>query len=258
MYKHTGIAALALLVTACGVPQPRSPTSQPPGGSGAAMTAGSVGVPTAPPIGAATPTGEGSALPPAGEYRIDPARSELRLLVYRAGPLANLGHNHVMVNRALGGAVSVRRDLADCSITLTVPVGAFVVDDAALRREEGADFAGDVPDEAKLGTLHNMLSAALLNADAHPTLSLRSTAIAAAGGVLRASFAVSIAGHEAAISVPFELKALPHAVSASGSIELRQTGLGLTPYSLMLGALQVQDLMRVKFSIVAVAVARGP
>jgi hypothetical protein len=36
-----------------------------------------------------------------------------------------------------------------------------------------------------------------------------------------------------------------------GSLELRQTALGLTPYSLMLGALQVQDAMTVKFSIVA-------
>jgi hypothetical protein len=37
-----------------------------------------------------------------------------------------------------------------------------------------------------------------------------------------------------------------------GSFELRQTALGLTPFSLMLGALQVQDAMRIKFEIVAV------
>jgi hypothetical protein len=35
-------------------------------------------------------------------------------------------------------------------------------------------------------------------------------------------------------------------------MELRQSGVGLTPYSLMLGALQVQDTMTVKFKIVAV------
>jgi len=32
---------------------------------------------------------------------------------------------------------------------------------------------------------------------------------------------------------------------------LRQTALGLTPYSLMLGALQVQDAITIKFNIVA-------
>jgi len=40
-------------------------------------------------------------------------------------------------------------------------------------------------------------------------------------------------------------------LSASGSFELRQSALGLTPYSLMLGALQVQDAMTVKFRLVA-------
>jgi hypothetical protein len=35
-------------------------------------------------------------------------------------------------------------------------------------------------------------------------------------------------------------------------LELRQSTLGLTPYSLMLGALQVQDALTVKFKIVAV------
>ena len=42
-------------------------------------------------------------------------------------------------------------------------------------------------------------------------------------------------------------------LSATGVLELRQSALGLTPYSLMLGALQVQDQMTVKFKIVAVA-----
>jgi hypothetical protein len=34
-------------------------------------------------------------------------------------------------------------------------------------------------------------------------------------------------------------------------MELRQSAVGLAPYSLMLGALQVQDAMTVKFKIVA-------
>jgi hypothetical protein len=40
-------------------------------------------------------------------------------------------------------------------------------------------------------------------------------------------------------------------LSATGSLELRQSNLGLTPYSLMMGALQVQDAMTIKFKIVA-------
>ena len=41
-------------------------------------------------------------------------------------------------------------------------------------------------------------------------------------------------------------------LTATGTLELRQSALGLAPYSLMLGALQVQDAMTIKFKIVAV------
>ena len=40
-------------------------------------------------------------------YRVDENQSELRVLVYRAGAMARLGHNHVLVNRALCGAGSL-------------------------------------------------------------------------------------------------------------------------------------------------------
>jgi len=40
-------------------------------------------------------------------------------------------------------------------------------------------------------------------------------------------------------------------LEASGEFPLRQSELGLTPFSAMLGALQVQDEMRVSFHIVA-------
>jgi hypothetical protein len=37
----------------------------------------------------------------------------------------------------------------------------------------------------------------------------------------------------------------------SGELPIKQTDLGLTPFSAMLGALQVQDELRVRFRIVA-------
>ena len=65
------------------------------------------------------------------------------------------------------------------------------------------------------------------------------------------ALAISVAGHESKIDVPFVLESDPDHLSATGSVELRQSALGLTPYSLMLGALQVQDAMTIKFRIVA-------
>jgi polyisoprenoid-binding protein YceI len=191
-------------------------------------------------------------------YRIDESRSELRILVYRAGPLARLGHNHVMVNRSLDGAVTLA-DAPDASeFRLTVPVAGFVVDDAQARREEGSDFDAQVPEDARAGTLQNMRSASVLDADEFPLITVESVAFsaaAAAGGAdpMVATVAINVAGHESRIEVPFTVQWDSNHLSANGSSQIRQSALGLTPYSLMLGALQVQDAMTIKFKIVAVA-----
>ena len=231
MLKNLSVGALALLLAACGGLKPRH---------------------------AAPPSPEESVsrpgLPPGRIYHVDEKQSELRVLVYRAGPLARFGHNHVIVNHAIRGVVSVADGAGESVFRLSLPAAGFVVDDTEARREEGADFEGDTPDDAKSGTLHNMLSAALLDADEFPMITVNSVAVAAAqdgSGASSAAVAISVAGHESTIDVPFTLQLDSRRVSATGSLELRQSVLGLTPYSLMLGALQVQDAITIKFDIVA-------
>jgi hypothetical protein len=248
VFKKLSIGLLALLLAACGAPRPRHAPPQNPVES------------------PSTPN-----LPVSGRvYRIDESHSELRILVYRAGPLAHLGHNHVIINRSLHGVVNVAA--GGSAFSVEVPVGGFVVDDAQARSEEGPDFAAAVPDDAKSGTLRNMLGTALLDADEFPTIVVKGAAAAgpqgaphagvqdAAGagvqggpssGDMIVAMAISVAGHESTIEVPLNLQSDSNHLSVSRSLELRQSALGLTPYSLMLGALQVQDAMTIKFNIVA-------
>jgi hypothetical protein len=187
---------------------------------------------------------------PGKTYRIDEAQSELRVLVYRAGPLARLGHNHVVVNRSLQGAVKMAGGKS--GFWLNVPAKGFVVDGAEARREEGADFAADVPDDAKSGTLEHMLGAAVLEAGEFPEISVTGIAGPPGARPMVVAVTVRVAGHESTLEVPFTLDIESGSLSASGSLEVRQSALGLTPYSLMLGALQVQDALTVKFKIAAV------
>jgi len=186
---------------------------------------------------------------PGKTYGINQEQSELRVLVYRAGALARLGHNHVMVNRSLHGAAKVAGSAS--GFWMTVPARSFVVDDLQARREEGADFAADVPDDAKAGTLEHMLSAAVLDAGEFPDIAVSGIAGPADGRPMTATVTVRIAGHESSVVAPFTLDVGSGRLTAAGSLELRQSALGLTPYSLMLGALQVQDALTVKFKIVA-------
>ena len=186
-------------------------------------------------------------LPAPGAYQIDSGESELKLLVYRAGPLANLGHNHVLVNHHVTGQAQIGTNISSSSFSLKVPVEDFVVDETEARREEGGDFPGEIPEDARSGTRRNMLGPALLNAAEYPVISVTCTAIDDAEGNLTAYLTVSVAGQDAKVTAPFTLTSDAHHLTAVGSVELRQTAIGLKPYSLMHGALQVQDAVRVKF-----------
>jgi hypothetical protein len=233
VFRNFGIGVLALALAACGVPKPREGGPQHP----------------------QEPVRPADLQLPGKIYRVDAGQSELKVLVYRAGPLARLGHNHVVVNRALRGTVSLAEGAA--AFHLTVPTAGFAVDDAQARGEEGLDFAADVPDGAKSGTLQNMLGAAVLDAGEFPVITVDSVAVRGAQGATEsgpmiATVSISVAGHESTVQVPFALQSDSSRLSATGSLGLRQSDLGLTPYSLMLGALQVQDQMTIKFKIVAV------
>jgi hypothetical protein len=163
--------------------------------------------------------------------------------------MANLGHNHVMVNRAMTGFVQVGSDIAASSFFLSVPVEDFEVDEPKARLEEGSDFPGDIPEDARSGTRRNMLSAALLNAAQFPLITVTGVTFTGTLSAPSADLTISVAGHSADISAPCTLQGDAHQLTATGSMELRQTAIGLTPYSLLHGALQVQDVMRLKFSI---------
>jgi hypothetical protein len=225
VFNRIAVAVLVLGLSACAAHPRRPPAPHQPG---AAL----------------------QSLPPPGAYEIDSHASELKVLVYRAGPLANLGHNHVMVSHSVMGRVQIGSSISASSFSLEVPVESFVVDESQERREEGSDFPGDIPEDAKSGTRRNMLSAAVLNAAEFPGITVTSVSLSGTPDALSAELTVSVAGREAQISAPCSLTGDAHTLTAVGSMELRQTALGLTPYSLLHGALQVQDAMQLKFSIV--------
>ena len=234
MRKHLNAAALALLLAACGAPPARVSSTHP------------AATPPAPPP-ASAPAAHGAA------YRIDASHSELRLLVYRAGVMAKLGHDHVIVNRALEGSVTYSGDLAGAAFFLIVPTSGFVVDEDAARRQEGADFSEQIDADAKAGTLHNMLGPAVLDAQGHPAITVRSVSVATAASGAQATVRVSVAGHESSLVVPFTVDTLPGRLHAQVDFTVRETSLGLTPFSIFLGALRVEDQVRVKLDLVALS-----
>jgi hypothetical protein len=133
--------------------------------------------------------------------------------------------------------------------------------------------------DAKAGTLHNMLGPAVLDAQGHPAISVRSVSIEAATGgaqasgvaqatggaqamgaaqatggaqVAQATVSVSVAGHESSLVVPFTVESGSGRLHARVDFSVQQTRLGLAPFSVFLGALRVEDQLHVKLDLVAV------
>jgi len=193
-------------------------------------------------------------------YDVVPEASLLLILVYRAGALASAGHNHVIASHDLTGTLYVPPELTRGSFELHVPVATLTVDEAALRAQQpGSDFPPDVSEGAKEGTRRNMLGTALLDAAQYPDMVLSGVGIGPAAPVVAAAAARAVTvgiestvrGAQRTFTVPVCYRLVDDALIAEGDFPLRQTALGLTPFSAMLGALQVQDEMRVRFRILA-------
>ena len=194
-----------------------------------------------------------AAVPAGPAYRIDPARSELRILAYKSGALARLGHNHVIESHELVGEVHLASAgvLAGAAFSTTVPVAGFIVDASASRREEGADFAS-VPSSADIeGTRKNLLGPGVLDAAAFPTLTVDGTTSVTAAGVT-AHARLLVHGHASTIEVPLSVTQGPQLLTIRGGFGVAQSSLGMTPFSVGLGALSVRDELEVRFTIVAV------
>ena len=179
--------------------------------------------------------------------------SLLKILAYRGGTLSKVGHNHVIASHNVSGTFYVPDDISRSTFELDVPVAQLTIDEPELRAEEGPDFPTDVSDSAKEGTRRNMLSEALLSATLYPDITLVSQRIdaTAAGSRVRADVQVTVRGQTHTLSVPVNYSLVNGELTASGDLLIKQTDLGLTPFSAMLGALAVQDELRVKFRIVA-------
>ena len=190
-------------------------------------------------------------------YDVATSESLLTILAYRGGALAKAGHNHVIASHDLAGTVYIPADRSRTTFEIHFPVAGLTIDESQLRSAEGPDFPPDVPDSAKEGTRRNMLSEALLNGAAFPDITLAGLRVTEHPpvGPTEADVQMVIRDQTHSATVPIRYEVSDSTLTVTGEFPLKQSDLGLTPYSALLGALQVQDEMHVKFRVVAHAAA---
>ena len=177
--------------------------------------------------------------------------SLIQIFAYRGGTLARVGHNHVIASRNLQGDVRLTDDMRQSQFDLTIPVTLLTIDEPDLRAAAGDEFASEVPDSAREGTRKNLLSESLLDGERFPGIQLRLSALEVNGDHYEASIDITIKARRHTVRVPLALAVTADALTASGELRLQQSELGLTPFSVMLGALTVQDELRVMFAVTA-------
>jgi YceI-like protein len=186
-------------------------------------------------------------------FDVASGESLLSILAFRGGTLAKVGHNHVIASHDVSGTFYVPDEVSHSTFELRFPVGQLAIDEPDLRAQEGPDFPKDVPDSAKEGTRRNMLSEALLNGAQYEDITLVSQHIETTtpGSQVRADVQITVRGQTHTVSVPVRYSLSNGVLTAEGDLPLKQSDLGLTPFTAMLGALAVQDEMRVRFHFVA-------
>jgi polyisoprenoid-binding protein YceI len=196
---------------------------------------------------------------PAGstEYRVSGQESTLQILVYRGGPMARLGHNHVIASHHLEGTVYAMEDPQRTRFDLSFPVAELTVDEPAMREEAGPDFAVLVPQSAREGTRNNLLSPALLDGAIYPTIRLRALDVLPATEGYDVGVEITIKDQVHSVRVPVTLRQDDRAITASGEFPLKQSALGLKPFTAAMGALAVVDEMRVRFEVVSFQALRA-
>jgi polyisoprenoid-binding protein YceI len=200
--------------------------------------------PTAP----ITPAATGSIPTEITHYRIE-SSSLLHILVYRGGPLARLGHNHVISSHDLQGTLAFNPQLGQSNFTISLPVQKLTVDEASERAMEGEDFSAAVPDDAREGTRGNLLRAEVLDGEHFPTIALQSLRINGTPTTPILTLLVTLKASAREVIVPVQVAFAPQSLTASGEFAIKQTDFGITPFSIGMGALQVRDEVRIRFRI---------
>jgi hypothetical protein len=185
-------------------------------------------------------------------YIVDAGASDLHWLVYKAGTLSRLGHNHTIAAGDLRGSVwKSEANLAAARFELEFSAASLVIDDPALRSTLGEEFSSVPSANDIAGTRTNMLSERVLNGEQYPTVRIVGMGLAARDGKETMAVTVELLGRSVPLTIPTRVTVDGDLITASGEFELNHADLGMKPFSVMMGALQVGEKLSFTYSITA-------
>lgn len=225
---------------------------------GAAVLAGCGGTPrpSAAPAGAVASTAQNRAngppvTPPAGGrlWRLDAGASQLRIVVFRGGAAARLGHHHIVqAARCEGWLWLPEQGLEGAQGRIDVPLAELQLDEPAWRQAAGGEFdERPLSAEDRAATLRNLLR--VLKVDAHPKASLQLQALGGAAPWWLAEAGLSVGGGLASLRVALDARQHGANLRTAGRLPLRHADLDLEPFSVLGGLLAVREELVLDFDL---------
>lgn len=184
-------------------------------------------------------------------YEVLPDLTDIRFLVFRAGALARLGHNHVVQARQVRGEILVAPEMRRSRFFIEIPVKDFRVDDESARMDEGGEFTPQPDEEAVAATTGNMLGKQVLDAASYPTIEINSVALTGPEWGPDVTVRIGMRGVEREIVVPTAVELQRGTLIVTATFSVRQSDFGIAPMRVLGGALQVDDMVKVRMRIVA-------
>jgi hypothetical protein len=175
-------------------------------------------------------------------FRVDPDRSLVIIEVRRGGSLAQFGHDHVVASHDAAGSVAPEEGRAD----LWVPLDALAVDEPLLRAEAGFQTQPSPDDIA--GTRRNMLER-VLQTDQYPYALIAVNETGDSGSARQLRVAITLHGTTRYVDTEAQFEKTAEEVSVSGTFAIDQSQFGIAPFSVLGGAIAVQDRVNIKFRI---------
>ncbi len=192
-------------------------------------------------------------------YALDPQRSRVRIYAFRGGRAAHLGHNHVLSAPAFSGWVYVPASGGEGGrVDIEMRLDALELDRTDIRATLGPAFAARIDADDVDNTRRHMLGNGNLQAQRFPFVRLHSLAITGELPRLAAQVDVELHGQHRPVWVALAVDRSPGGLTAAGSLVLRQTDFGITPYSVLGGMLAVEDALVVEFDLAATAAGPAP
>jgi hypothetical protein len=180
-------------------------------------------------------------------FQVDSAASHATIEVRRSGSLAQFGHDHVIASHDVAGYVAPDERRAD----LFVSLDTLAVDEPALRAQAGFDTQPSADDIA--GTRRNMLEK-VLESGQYPfvQIAIRGADAAASPPALQVS--VTLHGTTRIVEPELRLETSSDSMDVTGTFAIEQSKFGIVPFSILGGAIAVQDRVIISFRLHALRV----